>query len=203
MVRHRVGEAIGARHPGQAARLRCRRAVVGWRRTTGQRVRGPGHCPDCRPGAFPRGWGGRAGVPTCATRAAKARRTRPGVRRSAGSGRSQGNRWSATNGRASHNSQNATTTSHVHRSAVSGARGRPVVQPRSCLAKRKPCSTANRRRYHRHNCYRSAGSGPPIHTSHSGAGGWRRRGNRSTCTRPTVSGPSVAVLTCSPPHTAT
>ena len=65
------------------------------------------------------------------------RRTRAGVSRPGGAGRSQGRRRSAASGRASRSWAWQAITIQVHRSAAAGSRSFWAVQPRTCLNSRK------------------------------------------------------------------
>ena len=89
------------------------------------------------------------------------RRTRAGVSRPGGAGRSQGRRRSAASGRASRSWAWQAMISQVHRSAAAGSRIFGVVQPRTCLNRRKVCSRSNRRK---NACQQ------PVHFSWRGAG---------------------------------
>jgi hypothetical protein len=82
---------------------------------------------------------GRVDVP-------KPRRTRAGVSRPGGAGRSQGRRTSSASGRARRSWAWAAMMSQVHRSAACGSRIFGVVQPVTCFQNRKVCSRSNRRK---------------------------------------------------------
>ncbi len=99
------------------------------------------------------------------------RRTRAGVSRPGGAGRSQGRRRSAASGRASRSWAWQAITIQVHRSAAAGSRSFGAVQPRTCLNSRKVCSRSNRRRNACHRRSTSAGAAPVTeHHSHTGLG---------------------------------
>ena len=74
------------------------------------------------------------------------RRTRAGVSRPGGAGRSQGRRRSSASGRARRSWAWQAMISQVHRSAASGLRILGAVQPRTCLNSRKVCSRSKRRK---------------------------------------------------------
>ena len=87
------------------------------------------------------------------------RRTRAGVSRPGGAGRSQGRRRSAASGRARRSWVCAAMISQVQRSAASGVRIFGAVQPRVCLNSRKVCSRSKRRRNACQQRSTSAGGG--------------------------------------------
>ena len=124
------------------------------------------------------------------------RRTRAGVSRPGGAGRSQGRRRSAASGRARRSWAWQAMISQVHRSAAAGSRIFGAVQPRTCLNSRKVCSRSNRRKNDCQHRSTSAGAAPVRdHHSHTGLGS-RSPGRCSTCSRirvPSMTG-SVAVV---------
>lgn len=208
MARLAIGcKAIAKLHPSMSSHRHAAFLSTGAR----------GACPDRRPfghpGERPHGFGGLAGVPSASRSAATPRRTRQGVRRSAGYGRSHGSRRSATAVRASRSCVYAASTSHVQRSAWAGWRSRGVVQPSVCLRKRKVCSRSKRRTYARQMTAKSGGCGP-CHQSQSTCGSCVMRGRRLTSTRTSVpgtigAGPRVprpacrCTFGCNPAHART
>ena len=88
------------------------------------------------------------------------RRTRGGVSRPAGAGRSQSRRRSAASGRASRSWAWQGITIQVHRSAAAGSRSFWAVQPRTCLNSRKVLKIKSAQER----------LPPPVHLGRGGAG---------------------------------
>ena len=146
--------------------LSLRRFSTSWR-GAGWRFFEPGGLPG--PG-LP-GFGAPAGQGTIARMFLNPRRTRAGVSRPGGAGRSQGRRRSAASGRARRSWAWQAMISQVHRSAARGSRIFGTVHPRTCLNSRKVCSRSNRRKNACHSRSTSAGAVPvPENHSHAGLG---------------------------------
>src|SRR5258708_7402290 len=112
----------------------------------------------------------------------KPRRRRAGVRRSGGKGGCQGKRTSATASRARRSWTEARISSHVQRSAASGARSLGVVHLSVCLKKRNVCSIEKRAQYACQSTPKSGGIGAD-HQNQSGSGVLVGRGKWSTSRR--------------------
>jgi hypothetical protein len=109
------------------------------------------------------------------------RRTRAGVSRPGGTGRSQGRRRSSASGRARRSWAWQMMMSQVHRPAAGGSRTWGAVHPRTCLNTRKACSRSKRRKYAYHSRSISPGAAP-VWENHNHTGfGSRSPGRRSTC----------------------
>ena len=149
-----------------------------------------------RPGPGRLGFGVRAGRVVFARMLRNARRTRAGVSRPGGAGRSQGRRRSSARGRARRSWGVGGDDQPGPQVGGVGVRTFGAVQPRVCLNSRKVCSRSNRRR---NACQQ------PVHIGGGRAGGARTtatpasgRGRRagarpsagSTCRGSTGSSPS-------------
>ena len=124
--------------------------------------------PGCLPGPGLPGFGAPAGQRTFARMFRNPQRTRAGVSRPGGAGRSWGRRRSAAK-RARRSWAWQAMISQVHRSAAAGSRIFWAVQPRTCLNSRNVCSRSNLRK---NDCqHRSTSVGAaPVRDHHGGPG---------------------------------